>query len=66
MKKLLSTLDEYDVLHRVLNVPNVRELNKITRENRIKEYMLLDEALHEKKIANIADDIVKNDKIKKT
>lgn len=63
-KKLLSTLDEYDVLHRVLNVPNVRELNKITRENRIKEYMLLDEALHEKKIANIADDIVKNDKIK--
>jgi len=52
------------VLHRVLNVPNVKELNKITRENRIKEYMLLDEALHEKKIANIADDIVKNDKIK--
>ena len=63
-KKLLATLDEYDVLHRVLNVPNVKELNKITRENRIKEYMLLDESLHEKKIANIADDIVKNDKIK--
>ena len=63
-KKLLATLDEYDVLHRVLDVPNVRKLNKITRENRIKEYMLLDEALHEKKIANIADDILKKDKIK--
>ena len=26
-KKLLATLDEYDVLHRVLNVPTVKELN---------------------------------------
>lgn len=63
-KKLLATLDEYDLLHRVLNVPSVKELNEITRKNRIKEYMLLDEALHEKKIANIADDIVKNKKVK--
>ena len=63
-KKLLATLDEYDVLHRVLNVPTVKQLNDITREGRIKDYILLDEALHEKKIANIADDIVKNDKIK--
>lgn len=63
-KKLLETLDEYDLLHRVLNVPTVRELNNITRANEIKEYMLLDEALHEKKIANIADDIVKRNKVK--
>ena len=63
-KKLLATLDEYDVLHRVLNVPTVKELNEITRQGKIKDYILLDEALHEKKIANIADDIVKNDKIK--
>lgn len=63
-KKLLATLDEYDLLHRVLNVPSVKELNKITRQGKIKDYILLDEALHEKKIANIADDIVKNDKIK--
>ena len=63
-KKLLATLDEYDVLHKVLNVPTVKELNEITRQGKIKDYILLDEALHEKKIANIADDIVKNDKIK--
>lgn len=63
-KKLLATLDEYDLLHRVLNVPTVKELNEITRQGKIKDYILLDEALHEKKIANIADDIAKNDKIK--
>ena len=62
--KLLATLDEYDLLHRVLNVPTVKELNDITRQGKIKDYILLDEALHEKKIANIADDIAKNDKIK--
>lgn len=63
-KKLLATLDEYDVLHRVLEVPTVGKLNEITRQGKIKDYILLDEALHEKKIANIADDISKNDKIK--
>ena len=63
-KKLLTTLDEYDVLHRVLDVHTVKELNEITRQGKIKDYILLDEALHEKKIANIADDIVKNKKIK--
>ena len=63
-KKLMATLDEYDVLHRVLDVPTVGKLNEITRQGKIGDYVLLDEALHEKKIANIADDIVKNDKIK--
>ena len=63
-KKLLATLDEYDVLHRVLDVPTVGKLNEITRQGKIKDYILLDEALHEKKIANIADEIVKNKKIK--
>ena len=63
-KKLLATLDEYDLLHRVLDVPTVRKLNDVNKKGKIKDYILLDEALHEKKIANIADDIVKNDKIK--
>lgn len=62
--KLLATLDEYDLLHRVLNVPTVKELNEITREKKIKDYVLLDEALHEKKIATIADDIAKREKVK--
>lgn len=63
-RKLMATLDEYDMLHRGLNVPTLKELNKITRSNKIKEYIELDEALHEKKIANIADDILKNKNIK--
>lgn len=63
-KKLLATLDEYDLLHRGLNVPTIKELNQLTRENKISEYIELDEALHEKKIANIADQILKNKNIK--
>jgi len=63
-KKLLSTLDEYDLLHRVLEVPTVRELNEKIRKGQIREYILLDEALHEKKIANIADDILNRKKTK--
>ncbi len=62
--KLLATLDEYDVLHKGLNVPTIKELNKLTRENKIAEYIELDEALHEKKIALIADEIVKNKNLK--
>ena len=63
-KKLLATLDEYALLHKGLEVPTLKELNKLTRENKIAEYIELDEALHEKKIANIADDILKNKNIK--
>ncbi len=63
-RKLMATLDEYDVLHTVLNVPTVKKLNEVIRQGKIKDYILLDEALHEKKIANIADDILKNEKIK--
>lgn len=62
--KLIATLDEYDLLHRGLNVPTLKELNQLTRDNKISEYIELDEALHEKKIANIADDILKNPNIK--
>lgn len=63
-KKLLSTLDEYEDLHETLNVHTLYKLNKIVDENRIKDYILLDEALHEKKMAQIADDIVKRGKVK--
>jgi uridine kinase len=63
-KKLIAAIDDYDLLHTGLNVPTLKELNKLTRENKISKYIELDEALHEKKIANIADDIVKNKNIK--
>lgn len=63
-KKLLTTLREYDNLHKVLDINTVYKLNKVVKENKINEYILLDEALHEKKIAKIADEILKRDKVK--
>ena len=59
-KKLFKTLEEYDDVHKILKISTISKLNKIVREGNIKEYILLDEALHEKKIANIADEISKN------
>lgn len=63
-KKLLATLDEYEDIHEVLNVHTLSKLNRIIDEKRIVDYILLDEALHEKKMAEIADDIVKKRKVK--
>lgn len=63
-KKLLATLDDYEDVHKTLNVHTLYKLNKIVKEDRIRDYILLDEALHEKKMAQIADDIVKREKVK--
>lgn len=63
-KKLLETLDEYEDLHETLHVQTLYKLNRIIKRNKIKEYILLDEALHEKKLAKIADDIVSREKVK--
>lgn len=62
--KLYNTLKEYDNLHKTLKIDTIYKLNKTVEENKIKEYILLDEALHEKKVARIADEIVKNKGIK--
>ncbi|MBQ9297984.1 MAG: nucleoside kinase [Clostridia bacterium] len=62
--KMLKTLDEYADLHRVLDVSTVYKLNKKVKDDEIKTTILVDEALHEKKIANIADDIVSRKNVK--
>lgn len=62
--KMLKALNEYEDLHRVLNVNTVYKLNKKVKEDKIKQTILVDEALHEKKIANIADDIAKRKGVK--
>jgi len=62
--KLYNTLKEYDKVHKILEIDTVYKLNRCIEEKKIKEYILLDEALHEKKIANIADEIIKNKDIK--
>lgn len=62
--KLMETLEEYDDIHKELDIYTIGRLNKAVRENRIKEVILTDEALHEKKISDIADDIAKKENIK--
>lgn len=63
-KKLAWALNEYDDIHKILNVNTVYKLNKAVEEGNIKDIIMLDEALHEKKIANIADKIAKNRNVK--
>lgn len=62
--KLYSTLKETSKTHKILDIHTLQKLNSIIKDGKIKDYILLDEALHEKKIANIADEIAKNSKIK--
>ena len=63
-KKLAWALEEFEKIHSVLDVLTVYKLNKAIQENRIEDIIMLAEALHEKKIANIADDIAKRKKVK--
>lgn len=63
-KKLSWALEEYEKIHKILDMNMVYKLNKAIEENRMKEVIMLAEALHEKKIANIADDIAKRNNIK--
>ena len=62
--KMLKALDEYEDLHRVLNINTVYKLNKQVKEDKIRETILVDEALHEMKIANIADEIARRKNVK--
>ena len=63
-KKLLWALQEYETIYKVLNVGTVYRLNKAVEENRIKDLILLSEALHEKKISQIADKIANKKGVK--
>ena len=62
--KLYETLKETSETHRILNIHSLQQLNTKIKDGKIKDYILLDEALHEKKIAYIADEIAKNPKIR--
>lgn len=63
-KKLSWALEEYERIHKILETNTVYKLNKAINSGRIKEVIMLAEALHEKKIANIADDIAKRKNVK--
>jgi uridine kinase len=59
-KKLFTIFKEYKNWGRILGVANVGQLNTIVKEGNVNELIRVGEALHEKKIAQIADQIVFN------
>lgn len=63
-KKLLNTLQEYEDIHRVLGINTIYKLNKEILNGNEKELILLAEALHEKKISDIADKILNKNDVK--
>ena len=63
-KKLYATMQDYEDIFRAIGVTTLEKTNQIIREGRGKELILTSEALHEKKISQIADAIAK-DKNKK-
>ena len=63
-KKIKWAFDEYNDIHKILDINTVYKLNEAVENKTIKDVIMLDEALHEKKIANIADRIASNRKIR--
>ncbi len=56
--KLVSAMDEYDEINKLMKINTVYRLNKkIKQPGGMKELILISEALHEKKIAEIAKKI---------
>ena len=56
--KLVSAMDEYDQINKLMKINTVHRLNrKIKEPNGPKELILISEALHEKKIAEISQKI---------
>lgn len=63
-KKLLNTLQEYEDIHRILGINTIYKLNREILNGNEKDVILLAEALHEKKISDIADKIVNRNDVK--
>ncbi len=63
-RKLTWAFEEYEEIHNVLNLETAYRLNKAISKGEIKDTIMLAEALHEKKIAEIADKVAKDKKIK--
>ena len=59
-KKLHAALKEYGDIYNILEISTLHSINEKIRRGEGKELILLSEALHEKKISQIADQIAKN------
>ncbi len=63
-KKLYATFLEYDNIHKALGLETISGLNKLIRQGKGGDVIRVCEALHEKKIAQIAD-MIASDRKKK-
>ncbi len=63
-KKLVSTLDEYEDIYKLIGINTIYKLNREVKKDGAQDAILLSESLHEKKIAELADNIAKSGKIK--
>lgn len=63
-EKLLAALQDYENIHRLLDVNTLYKLNREVKAGNVKNIVLLDEALHEKKISQIADKVAENKEVK--
>jgi len=54
-KKLFTVFNEFKKWNRILGIENVGALNDIVKEGKVGDIIKISEALHEKKIAQIAD-----------
>ncbi len=59
--KLYNTLKEYEDFYHTVGIKNIYDLNEMIREGSIKDAIMITEAMHEKKIASIADNIKKSE-----
>ncbi len=60
MPKLMATFRESARWLEILNLENAADLNELTASGGIREFIRVNEALHDKKIYDIADQIVKS------
>ena len=63
-KKLLKALKDYEKVHRKLNINTVYKLNQEIKKDGATSCILMDESLHEKRISDIADEVLKRKKVK--
>ncbi|MGC9362133.1 MAG: nucleoside kinase [Candidatus Syntrophosphaera sp.] len=63
-RKLFNLHQEQDKWLEILRVHNIIDINKLTDNYDISEFILVEEALHEKKIAEIVSDIVTKPEVK--
>lgn len=62
--KLLAALDDYENIHNLLNINTLYKLNRAVKEGETKNIVLLEEALHEKRLSRIADDVASKKEVK--